>query len=183
MSTTLGIALGFVAGLLFTAAVVLWLMRTRMIVTHRSRRTFEETCATLEKTVTGTKGWGLPVPTFDLGARFLEKQVMPENIRKLKIYFLCNSKLASQVVGTDARMAGMLPCTLAVYELADGGAWVAGMNIPLMSRMFSGVIGRVMRQVAASEERFHAAVLGLDTSSGAEPESPRPAQPQPEDEG
>lgn len=177
MSSVFFVGTGFLVGLVFALGAVLWLMRTRMIVSHRSRRTFDGTCAALETTVNGTQGWGLPVPTFDLGARFLDKDVMPDDIRRLKIFFLCNSGLASRVIGADSRMAGMMPCSWAVYELTDGSTWVAGMNIPLMSRMFSGVIGRVMRRVAVTEERFLETTLGLaeKASDGHGVELPRPA--------
>ncbi|NOZ93122.1 MAG: DUF302 domain-containing protein, partial [Acidobacteria bacterium] len=91
---------------------------------------------------------------------FRKKSLIPEHIEKLMVYFVCNSALAQKVISANPAMAGIMPCSWAVYELDDGSVHLAKMNIGMMSRMFSGVIGENMRMVAEADERFLAIVLG-----------------------
>jgi hypothetical protein len=53
-----------------------------------------------------------------------------------------------------------MPCSWAVYEMADGSVWLAKMNVGLMSKIFSGVAGTMMRKVGQADDRFLAEVLG-----------------------
>ncbi len=179
MSTPIALIAGIVAGTVLTGAVVVWLMRTRMLVAHRSRRSFEDTCAAIETVVLSHKGWGFPIETWNFYETFARKNVVPENIRKIKVFFVCNAAHASRVITADPSMAGMMPCSWAVYELDDGSVWVSKMNIGMMAGMFSGVIGRTMREVAEADEMFLRPVLGEEELNIERLEA---APGQPEDE-
>jgi hypothetical protein len=43
--------------------------------------------------------------------------------------------------------------------MADGTVWLAKMNVGLMSKIFSGVAGRIMRKVGQVDDSFLAEVL------------------------
>ena len=159
MSWIVAAVIGVVAGAVLTGGVVLWLMRTRMVVARRSRRSFEDTCEAIERVVGAARGWGFPIPTWNFYQRFQEKGCVPRGFRKIKVYFVCNTRLASGVLEDTPPMAGIMPCSWAVYELEDGSVWLSKMNIGLMARMFSGVIKRAMQQVEAADEEFLAEVL------------------------
>lgn len=159
MSSWIALFIGCAAGVAITGTLVLWLMRTRMVVPHRSQGSFEETCAAIERVVPAHKGWGFPIETWNFYRTLESKELVPEGIRKLKVFFVCNAGYAQQVLSDTPAMAGIMPCSWAVYELEDGSVWVSKMNIGLMARMFGGRIRRVMRQVAAADERFLAEVL------------------------
>ncbi len=162
MTIPLSLLAGFAAGAVLTGAVVLWLMRHRMLVAHRSRRTFEETCEAIEKVVLSHPGWGFPIETWDFHETLARKNVVPENLRRIRVFFVCNAVHASHVLAEDPSMAGTMPCSWAVYELDDGSVWVSKMNIGMMARMFSGVIGKTMTRVAAADAAFLRPVLGME---------------------
>jgi len=44
--------------------------------------------------------------------------------------------------------------------MANGSVWLAKMNVGLMSKMFSGVAGRMMRKMGQADDSFLAEVLG-----------------------
>ncbi|MEN8008362.1 MAG: DUF302 domain-containing protein [Candidatus Krumholzibacteriota bacterium] len=152
--------IGFVAGTVLVAAVFLSVMRTRMVVAHRSRRTFAETCAAIEKIVPTEKGWGFPIDTWNFYETFAQKNLVPEGFVNLKVYFVCNAGHASKMLTHTPSFVGMMPCSWAVYEMADGSVWLAKMNVGLMSKMFSGVPGRMMRIVGQADDKFLGEVLG-----------------------
>ena len=70
------------------------------------------------------------------------------------MYFVCKPQHANSVLSVEPKMGGIMPCTWAVYETTDGEVYIAKMNIGLMSKLFSGVIGKVMKDVAQTEEEM-----------------------------
>ena len=160
MSTPVCLILGIVLGLALAAGLMVQVLRTRMVAAHRSRRSFEETCAAIEEIVPAAQGWGFPIDTWNFYETFRKKDLVPDRFRKLKVYFVCNAGLASKMLSHTPSFVGMMPCSWAVYELDDGSVWLAKMNVGLMSRMFSGVPGTIMRQVGEADEKFLAQVLG-----------------------
>lgn len=160
MNTIVALIIGIVVGALLVVGLVLWIMRTRMISTHRSRRGFDETCAAIERVVPGAQGWGFPIATWNFYQTFAAKDLVPAGFSQLKVYFVCNAGLASKLLSSEPRMAGMMPCSWAVSEHGDGSVHVSKLNVGLMGGMFSGVIKDTMGKVAAADERFLAEVLG-----------------------
>lgn len=155
-------AAGLVIGMALLIIIVSRVMQQNMIVEYRSNRTFEDTCKAVAETVEQFKaeGWGLPLDEWDTYAVFQSKQLVPENFRKLHIFFVCNAGIASRILSHNRKIVGIMPCSWAIYELEDGTVWLAKMNIGLMSRLFSGVIKSGMKQVAEADERMLSKVLG-----------------------
>ena len=160
MSTPVCLIVGALIGMALVISLGIQVMRTRMVTAHRSRRTFEETCAAIEQEVPAAEGWGFPIETWNFYETFRKKDLVPDRFRKLKVYFVCNAGLASKMLSHTPAFVGMMPCSWAVYELDDGSVWLSKMNVGLMSRMFSGVPGAIMRQVGEADEKFLARVLG-----------------------
>ncbi len=48
-------------------------------------------------------------------------------------------------------VAAMMPCRIAVYEKTDGRTYVTSMNMSLMSDMFPGDIGSVLKHIAIED--------------------------------
>ena len=160
MTTAVALVVGVLAGILLTAAVVLQLMRKRMVVAHPSRRSFEETCASIESVVPQGEGWGFPIDTWDFYETFAKKDLVPTGFVKLKVYFVCNAGLASRLLSSVSGFVGMMPCSWAVYEMQDGSVCLSKLNIGLMSKMFDGTMKTVMGQVADADDEFIPKVLG-----------------------
>ena len=159
MMVAVTLMVGAVLGAVVAAAVGVRLMRTKMVVAGRSGTSFEETCERIERGVPAGDGWSFPMPSLDMHAKLAAKGQSPDGIRRIRLFFVCKPALAKRVLSDSPQMAAIMPCSWAVYELEDGGVWLAKMNIPMMARMFSGEVAAAMGEVAAAEERFLAEVL------------------------
>jgi len=142
---------GLVVGGLLVAYVFMVVMRNKMVVAHRAEGSFAEVCSRLEETLKDANGWGQPIPAWEFYESQISKGLRYENIRACKIFFVCKPPYANEVVRDEARWAGIMPCSWAIYETMDGQVYIAKMNIPLMALMMTGVVGRVMKRVAREE--------------------------------
>ena len=159
MTVAVTLVVGAVLGAVVAAALGVRLMRTKMVMAGRSGASFEETCGRIERVVPAGDGWSFPMPSLDMHAKLAAKGQAPEGIRRIRLFFVCKPALAKRVLSDSPQMAAIMPCSWAVYELEDGGVWLAKMNIPMMARMFSGEVAAAMGEVATAEERFLAEVL------------------------
>ncbi len=161
MNPTFALILGLVLGLALAAGAGVGMIRTRMIAPRRSRRSFDDTCAAIERVIPADpEGWSLPLPAWDAYAVLEKKGVAPANLARLRFFFVCNPRHASDMLRLDPTLSGMMPCTWAVYETQDGTVWLAKLNVGLMGRLFPPAIAAIMGKVAAADERFLAEVLG-----------------------
>ena len=184
MNTFVILLIGFVVGLFVAVLATVLGMRKLMVVPHRSHRSFEDTCRAIEEVIPGHKGWGFPIETWNFYETFLKKNLVPRGMRKLKVYFVCNAALASDVISDTPSMAGIMPCSWAVYEMDDGSVWLSKMNIALMSKMFGGVIRRAMTEVARMDEVFLRQVLSPadETGRARDDRSDDPEEPEEREE-
>ena len=159
MHTALALAVGVVIGAAVVAMVVVLVMRHRMVVPARSPRSFDDTCAAIEAAVAAADGWSFPMPALDMHAKLAAKNVAPDNLTKIRLYFVCAPAIAGRVLGDSPRMSAIMPCSWSVYEQTDGSVWVSKMNIPLMAKMFTGEVKRAMGEVGAADDRFMDQVL------------------------
>lgn len=159
MSTAVAVLVGAVIGAFVVGIAVVLVMRRSMVVPERSPRSFEDTCAAVEAAVEAADGWSFPMPALDMHAKLAAKNVAPDNLRKIRLYFVCAPAIARRVLSDSPRMSAIMPCSWSVYEQSDGSVWVSKMNIPLMAKMFSGEVKRAMGEVGAADERFMAEIL------------------------
>lgn len=108
---------------------------------------------TVETILANTKEQGWIVPkTYDFQKSLIKhKQPDPGRINVLKI---CKPDYASKLLASDDTkfVGAMMPCSIAVYEKSDGKTYVSSMNMGLMSKMFSGVVGDTLGKVASDDE-------------------------------
>ena len=159
MIVAIALIAGFTAGVVLTAVVVVMVMRSSMIVPERSSKSFEDTCSSIEDVVPGPEGWSFPMESLDMSAKLAAKDSMPENVTRIRLYFMCNPGVAKRVLGANPKLSAIMPCSWSVYELADGSVMVAHMNISMMAKMMGGVVGESMGQVAKTDDRFLESVL------------------------
>ncbi|MBN2508370.1 MAG: DUF302 domain-containing protein [Verrucomicrobia bacterium] len=76
-------------------------------------------------------------------------------VRPVRLVNLCQAHHAATILNEDkARIVSvMMPCTIAVYEKADGKVYVGTMNAGLLGRMFGGVVAAIMGGPVAREQR------------------------------
>jgi uncharacterized protein (DUF302 family) len=159
MNVPIALIVGIVVGVVFTAVAAVAMMRAQMVVPEKSAKSFEATCEAIEKVVPEAEGWSFPMESFDMSAKLEAKGGLPANVRRIRLYFMCNPKVAKVVLGAEPKLSAIMPCSWSVYELADGTVWVSHMNIGMMSKMMGGVVGTAMGGVATADERFLAEIL------------------------
>ncbi len=160
MSLPVALIIGLVVGIFVAAIAMVLAMRSKMVVPERSSKSFEATCEAIERVVPGAEGWSFPMESFEMSAKLEAKGGLPDNVKRIRLYFMCNPKVAKVVLGAEPKLSAIMPCTWSAYELADGSVWVSHMNIGLMSKMMGGVVGRSMAGVAEADEEFLQQVLG-----------------------
>ena len=159
MSIPVALIAGLIVGIFVAVVVMVLTMRSKMVVPERSSKSFVATCEAIERVVPGTDGWSFPMESFEMSAKLEAKGGLPENVKRIRLYFMCNPKVAKVVLGAEPKLSAIMPCTWSVHELADGSVWVSHMNIGLMSKMMGGVVGRSMAGVAKADEGFLHQVL------------------------
>jgi uncharacterized protein (DUF302 family) len=159
MNIPLALIVGFALGLVTTGISVVLVMRSSMVVPERSSTSFDETCAAIEEVVPGSNGWSFPMESFDMSAKLAAKDALPDNVKRIRLYFMCKPTVAKTVLGADPKLSAIMPCSWSVYELSDGSVWVSHMNIGMMAKMMGGVVGSSMAGVAKDDERFLEAIL------------------------
>jgi uncharacterized protein (DUF302 family) len=159
MNPIVTLVFGLIAGALLMLIAMVLMMRSSMIVPERSSKTFEQTCEAIEEVVPGTAGWSFPIESFDMSEKLAKKNAMPENVERIRLYFMCNPNVAKTVLGANPKLSAIMPCSWSVYELADGSVWVSHMNIAMMAKMMGGVVGSSMGQVAKDDAAFLEKIL------------------------
>ncbi len=159
MSIVIAAVVGVVIGLVVAAGVGARMMRSKMVVPEPSSRSFEETCAAVEREVEAAEGWSFPIDSFDMSAKLAEKGALPANVKRIRLYFVCSPPIAKRVLGDTPKLSAIMPCSWSVYELTDGSVWLSHMNIAMMSKVMGGVVGAAMSEVAAADERFMGKIL------------------------
>ncbi|WP_022670515.1 DUF302 domain-containing protein [Hippea alviniae] len=147
---------GAAIGAASLGALTLKLFQTQMVKEIPSPKNFEETCKAIEKVIPqfSNSGWGFPFEKWNFYKVFEDRNIDVPNIRKLTVYFVCNANLAARVINTNNAMAGIMPCSWAVMEKADGKTYISKMNIGLMAKMFTGEIKKAMLEVEKTEKEM-----------------------------
>lgn len=139
-----GAVFGIAVGLVSMALVMPKLMLKEQV----SPLGYEETIAMIQKKVT-EGGWKVSaLMRLDKTLAKHGKEVLP--VASFKI---CQPDHAEEILLDDnARfLAVMMPCSIGVYEKADGKTYISSMNAALMGRMFGGTAQSVMGGPVAKE--------------------------------
>ncbi|GAB6052263.1 hypothetical protein JCM17960_10830 [Magnetospira thiophila] len=69
---------------------------------------------------------------------------------------LCQANHAFNILEDDEnrKISVFMPCTISVYEKADGKTYIGTMNAGLLGKMFGGTVATVMKDVAADQQSF-----------------------------
>lgn len=144
--------IGIVVGLIIAAVATIWVARKNMVVNYKINGSFEQVTKAIEEVIPSFPGWGFPIKSWEFYKSQLSKDLTYDNISNMVMYFVCKPEHANSVLSVEPKMGGIMPCTWAVYETTDGDVYIAKMNIGLMSKLFAGVTGTVMKDVAQTEE-------------------------------
>jgi uncharacterized protein (DUF302 family) len=149
-------AAGFLIGAASVAIMVVTLAPKMMIVEDASAFDFEKTIATLVNTAT-SQGWSVPT------VHHIHNSVSKAGLKvpATSVVELCKPDLAAQILNDEPSrvVSSMMPCRIAVYQGADGRVTVSRMNTGLVSRLFGGLIAKVMARATSESEVIIASVL------------------------
>ncbi len=129
-------------GVLLTLFVVYLAVPSMMINKKKSEFSFEMTVAKIKENIE-QEGWLLQ------GVKHIDKSVQKhgENTNvKVALLEICHPKYAAQMINDkkSTHISVMMPCTISVYETAEGEVYIATMNIKPMAWLFGGKIQEVM---------------------------------------
>jgi len=146
-------------------------MGSLMIKEHRSPYDFDATIATIIANA-NARGWEVS-KVFNFEKSLLAHgQPDPGPMTVIK---LCSPEFASRMFADDDAkfVSVMAPCSISVYEKADGSTFVATMNMGLMSKLMGNDVGPVLADIAADDNR----ILAF-TRASPESSNPQAAAPQ-----
>ena len=139
---------GIVVGVILALLAGRIIMPKLMLSEIQSPLGYEETIAHIQNNVTNA-GWKVSA------LMRLDKTLATEGKAVLPVasFKICHPEHAEAVLlDDDARfLAVMMPCSIAVYEKADGKTYISTMNSALMGRMFGGTAAEVMAGPVAEE--------------------------------
>lgn len=139
---------GFILGAITVLFVMVKTMPGMMLKEKVSPLGYEETIGRICTAVTNS-GWKVSaLMRLDQTLAKEGRSVLPAASIKI-----CRPDHAEKVLlDDDARfLSVMMPCSIAVYEKADGRTYVSTMNASLMGRLFGGTAAEVMAGPVAKE--------------------------------
>lgn len=123
-----------------------------MIHEKKSPYEYEKTIATIQENAKA-EGWIIP-KVYDFQQSMIKhNQPDPGRITVLK---LCQPEIASRMLAKDEQkyVSVMMPCSVSVYEKADGNTYVASMNMGLMSKLMGAGVGPILKDVAEQDKKI-----------------------------
>lgn len=144
---------GLVVGAIIVAAAGWFSMPRMMLKEYQSPYDINKTVQTIAKNAKAN-GWVVP----SIGK--LHKSVKKHGGFDLTPVFLvnlCNASHAFNILKKDENkvIATMMPCTISVYEKADGKTYIGTMNAGLLGKMFGGDVAQIFGvEVAEDQQKF-----------------------------
>jgi uncharacterized protein (DUF302 family) len=123
-----------------------------MVHETKSPYGFEQTVSKITEEAR-EQGWIVPkVHDFQQSLLSLDQ----DDPGRIKVVKVCKPEYAAQLLTQDHSkfVSVLMPCSLSVYEKADGHTYVAGINMELMSMLFQGNIGDTLSAVAKEDTRI-----------------------------
>ena len=144
---------GFIAGLVFVAALAYNFMGSLMFREIPSPFGVEETVARIQQNIQNTgNGWALS------GLRNPAKAVQNDGGNVLPVLMIeaCSTKYSGPILKDDSVrfLSILMPCKISVYKKNDGKTYIGMMNAGLMGKMFGPMVGEIMGHVAADQAKF-----------------------------
>lgn len=165
---------GIAAGIVFTAALAWGMAGSLMFNEQVSPFGMEETVARVQHNIVATgNGWALS------GLRNPARAVQTDggNVLPVMMVEACSTKYSGPILKEDSVrfLSILMPCKVTVYKKNDGKVYIGTMNAGLMGQMFGPLVGDIMKQVAADQQKF----LDMDPNKPA----PQMIVPKPAGEG
>ena len=145
--------IGFVAGVILVSVVGWLMMPGLMLKEYQSPFGVEETVEQISQRAIA-EGWVVS------GVTPLNNSVKKHgggNLPPVSLINLCQAHHAFNILKEDKNkiVSVMMPCTMSVYQKADGKTYIGTMNAGLLGKMFGGTVSKVMgEEVAEQQQKF-----------------------------
>jgi uncharacterized protein (DUF302 family) len=150
--------IGIILGVLATTAIG-WVMVPSLMCTETlSPYSVEETAQKIKQSALAT-GWVVP------SVSKLHKSIKEHGggeLPPVNLINLCQAEHAFNLLKSDANkyISVMMPCTISVYQKADGKTYISAMNAGFLGKIFGGEISRIMAgPVAEDQQAFITAAI------------------------
>jgi len=152
MKTIISIVIGFVFGIMVTGFVGWNMMPGMMLHENLSPYGTEETVNKIKENAI-QKGWVVP------SVKSLHKSILKYGggeLPPVMLVNLCQANHAFKILKEDGskKISVFMPCTISVYEKADGKTYIGTMNAGLLGKMFGGTVAEVMKEVSPAQQSF-----------------------------
>jgi len=128
-------------GMLLMGLIVWFSMPSLMLISHKSRLSYDDTVVALGEALKQKQNWRV-LTINDYQKSTAEFGAM-ERVGSLNI---CNPRYASQILASDKDrgVTAFMPLALGVYEDKQGQVYISQLNVGLLGMMFGGTIADVM---------------------------------------
>jgi len=146
-----GLLTGFVAGVI-VVGILAWLMGPGlMLKEYQSPFGVEETVEKIKQNAIA-EGWVVS------GVTPLNESVKKHgggDLPPVRLVNLCEAHHAFEILNEDANkvISVMMPCTISVYQKADGKTYIGTMNAAVMGKVFGGTVAKVMGGAVAEQQQ------------------------------
>jgi len=147
---------GLFSGFIIIGLFLMYIFPRLMFSVSESKYDFDRTVEVLTES-TQNNNWKMP-HAYDL------QQIMTNNgftVRPVKVLSICKPDIAVRILGNDKHrvISAMMPCRVAVYEKADGKAYVSRINPVLFARLLGGKAGVIMGDAGEGSEQILKSVI------------------------
>ena len=153
---------GFFAGILMTGFLAWQVGGSLMLQEYPSPYGMEETAARIQGNIQAA-GWDLS------GLRSPSNTIrkLGATVPNVLLVEACNPDYSKPILKDDTTriLSILMPCTITIYEKADGKVYIGLMNSGLMGRLFGPMVTDIMQKVAADQQKF----ITFDPSKPAPP--------------
>jgi len=147
---------GLLSGFILIGVFLIYVFPRIMFSVNESKYDFARTVEALTES-TKNNEWKMP-HEYDL------QQIMTNNgftVRPVKVFSVCKPDIAVRILGNDKHkvVSAMMPCRIAVYEKADGKAYISRINPVLFARLLGGKAGAIMGDAGEGSEQILKTVI------------------------
>ncbi len=131
--------------------ILYFVLKRSAIKSYHSPAPFQRLEQALVSTIEET-GWKL-LSTHDIQSKLVGAGY---DFKRIAVFEVCKPAYAAEVLKQDKnkKFSSLMPCRISLYEHEDGTTGISMMNAGMLSRVFGGVVARVMGKASRESEQI-----------------------------
>ena len=147
-----GVLIGLAVGITFSV-IAGWQMAPGLMLKETQSPFNAERTVEIIQANARSKGWVVP------GVTPIHKSIKKHTGQDLPPIYLaniCKGEYAYNILKEDRNkiVSVFMPCTISVYEKADGRAYIGNMNAGLLGKVFGGTVAEIMGDKVADDQQL-----------------------------